>query len=420
MKKNATIQTTYRYRLYPTPTQERALNQMMLHSKRLYNIARLERMWSWQEAKVNISSRQQGKIWVTKARKLDDGFALLPYDTATYVLLRLDKAYQGFFNRIKSGKVGGYPKKMKICDTLEYKFGAGIQFEAISFDSHSKLVKSSNEQKWSILRLMNVGDVRTRYHRIIPAGVRISYASISKDKNGNWFAQLVLDTLQAPNENLAQYHPDMPVIGIDVGITHAFTLSDGTPIKPERHYQSQLRELRVLARHHNRQMRANNPDCYDEKGRSIKGKRPFNKSKRMLKTLEEMRKLHFHVAEKRREWLHALTKYLVDTYEVIVIEDLSPQFMIRNKKLALKALDISFSAFRTMLEYKARLSGKQIIAVNPAYTSQTCRICGVIEKENRPNQKTFCCVACGHTENADVNAAKVILHKGLAKLAQMS
>jgi len=54
-----------------------------------------------------------------------------------------------------------------------------------------------------------------------------------------------------------------------------------------------------------------------------------------------------------------------------------------------------------------------VVAVNPAYTSQTCSACGCVNRENRPDQATFCCIECGYSDNADVNAAKNILHLAL-------
>jgi predicted RNA-binding Zn-ribbon protein involved in translation (DUF1610 family) len=65
--------------------------------------------------------------------------------------------------------------------------------------------------------------------------------------------------------------------------------------------------------------------------------------------------------------------------------------------------------FRTRLEVKVKARGGQVIPVNPAYTSQTCASCGHVAKENRKSQAEFECVECGHTNNADINAAQNIL-----------
>lgn len=74
---------------------------------------------------------------------------------------------------------------------------------------------------------------------------------------------------------------------------------------------------------------------------------------------------------------------------------------------------MSLHSVKMQLEYKCERYGSQLILVNPAYTSQTCSCCGYVDKQNRKTQAKFECVSCGYTDNADKNAAKNILNKGL-------
>jgi len=80
-------------------------------------------------------------------------------------------------------------------------------------------------------------------------------------------------------------------------------------------------------------------------------------------------------------------------------------------------LDQGWHEFRRQLEYKLSWSGGELILISPKYTSQTCSICRFTDKENRKTQMSFCCLKCGHKENADINAAKNILAAGHAVLA---
>ena len=77
-------------------------------------------------------------------------------------------------------------------------------------------------------------------------------------------------------------------------------------------------------------------------------------------------------------------------------------------------LDAAWGEFARQLSYKLEWRGGRVVLVNPAYTSRTCRVCGHERAENRKSQSLFACVACGHTENADVHAAKNILAAGHA------
>jgi transposase len=86
----------------------------------------------------------------------------------------------------------------------------------------------------------------------------------------------------------------------------------------------------------------------------------------------------------------------------------------RKRSLNESVADASFGELRRQLEYKGKLYGCKVVAVDPRYTSQMCSCCGFTKKENRKSQSSFECVSCGFTENADVNAAINILSRGVA------
>jgi IS605 OrfB family transposase len=159
----------------------------------------------------------------------------------------------------------------------------------------------------------------------------------------------------------------------------------------------------------------------------IRGKRKA--SKNWLKQNQRIRKLHQHIANKRRHYTEVVSKDVATRFQTVAIEDLKVKNMTASakgdaenpgKKVAQKAglnrsiLNGGFGMFRTRLEAKVKARGGQVIPVNPAYTSQTCPACLHVAKENRPDQATFQCVECGHTNNADINAAQNILLRSLA------
>ncbi len=130
------------------------------------------------------------------------------------------------------------------------------------------------------------------------------------------------------------------------------------------------------------------------------------------------------MANVRLDALHNLSRQIVDAYEMIAIEDLQLANMTASAKgttenpgrnvkakagLNRSMLNASMRNFRIMLEYKAEAAGGDVMAVDPAYTSQTCSECGYIDRANRPTQSRFCCIKCGFELNADINAARNIL-----------
>jgi len=150
------------------------------------------------------------------------------------------------------------------------------------------------------------------------------------------------------------------------------------------------------------------------------------------KAVARLGAIHSRIAAMRRDFLHQRTTELVRGHALIAIEDLAVKGMTasaagtvdapgRNVKaksgLNRTILRNGWSMARSMLEYKAAWSGVMLVAVPPAYTSQACSACGHTAAENRKIQAVFECVACGHAENADRNAAKNILRRGQEMLA---
>jgi putative transposase len=147
------------------------------------------------------------------------------------------------------------------------------------------------------------------------------------------------------------------------------------------------------------------------------------------KAITRLGNLHRRIARSRADWLHKLSTGLVASHPVIALEDLRvaamsasargtanrPGSRVRQKAgLNRGILDAAWAEFRRQLEYKTAAVGGELIAVNPAFTSQRCSCCGHTDKGNRTTQSSFICLACGHAENADVNAAKNILAAGHA------
>jgi putative transposase len=151
------------------------------------------------------------------------------------------------------------------------------------------------------------------------------------------------------------------------------------------------------------------------------------------KAVKRLGNLHRRIAHQRADWLHKLSTELADQHPVIAAEDLKVKAMTASaagtaerpgKNVKAKAglnraiLDAAWSEFARQLDYKLQARGGELIKVPAPYTSQACSVCGHTEKQNRASQARFKCVACGHAENADVNAAKNILAAGHAVWAE--
>lgn len=228
---------------------------------------------------------------------------------------------------------------------------------------------------------------------------------------GAWWASFLIKTkLPKP-----QPSPEGTAVGIDVGVAQFASLSDGQQFAPAQDYD---REMEKLAKIQRRLSKMQGP---------IRGQRKA--SSNWNKQNRKLQKQHARIANKRRHYTEIVSKDVATRFQTVAIEDLKLKNMTASakgdsekpgKNVAQKAglnrsiLNGGFYQFRTRLEAKVKARGGQVIAVNPAYTSQTCPACGHVAKENRPEQSLFICGECGHTNNADINAAQNILIRALS------
>jgi putative transposase len=171
--------------------------------------------------------------------------------------------------------------------------------------------------------------------------------------------------------------------------------SDGVPIENPRYYQKAQAKLRRAQRK--------------------VARRQNKKSQRRRKAILLLQKAHAHVANQRKDFQHQESYKLVRDFGTIVVEDLNIKGL--SGGLLSKAVhDVGWSSFINMLSYKAENAGRQLLKVDPQYTSQECPNCHAIEKKQLSERVHRC--DCGLTIHRDQAAAMVILGRGLRLQAE--
>lgn len=201
-------------------------------------------------------------------------------------------------------------------------------------------------------------------------------------------------------------HPSTSAVGIDMGVVRLATASDGMVIEP----------INALRKYERQLVRAQKNLARKDKG-----------SNRRRRARLHVSRIQEKIANVRKDYLHKVTTELSKNHAEIVMEDLSVKSMSKSARGTLEApgrnvraksglnkaiLDQGWGLFRTMLEYKQKERGGTLVLVDPAYTSQTCSACGVVDKSSRVSQAVFLCKSCGYTINADLNAACNIFRAG--------
>ncbi len=352
------ILKTYKYRLYPTKAQSRLLDQTVETCRLWYNVCLAERKNVWEKEKRSVNKFEQ-LAKVKEYRKENPYAALLHSHILQVVVADLDKAFGAFFRRVQAGETPGYPryKGRNRLDSFGLKeYGNGFKVDGRR------------------LKISGIGRVRVRWHR--PVEGKIKTVRIRRQA-GEWYACFACEVAEHP------LPPTGNVVGIDVGIHHLLATSENKVFENPRWYRAEQQRLRVIQRRVARR----------KKGGS-------NRRKAVL----DLQRQHFRIANSRKDFLDKRVHYFITHYDVIALEDLHIQGMIRNHHLSKSILDASWGYLKTHLVSKAVEAGREVILVDPAYTSKTCCSCGMVFGELPLADRWINC-SCGLSMDRDVNAA---------------
>jgi len=262
---------------------------------------------------------------------------------------------------------------------------------------------TTNNQKGTVavtnntVKLPKIGHIKAKFPAMING--LIKSATVSKEPTGKYFVSLLVETIVEP---LPKTYSN---IGIDLGLTDFIVLSDGTRVANPK-FLSKLqcklaREQKILAKRREFAKTAN---------RKLSDSRNYQKQK------IKVAKVYERITNCRKDFLHKLSFNLIKNHDVIAIEDLNVKGMVKNKKLAKAISDSSWSAFTTMLAYKADWYGKTLVKIDRWYpSSKTCSGCAhVLTKAELPLQvRSWNCPSCLQKHDRDINASINILNEGL-------
>jgi putative transposase len=365
-----TFRKTYKEKLRPTPAQERMLGDVLWHCRALYNTALEQRITAWQRRHVSISRYEQ-EAELKSIRVEMAEYEAIHSHVLQDVLARLDRTYQAFFRRVNRGEKAGFPR-----------FKGKNRYHSFTFKEYGNGARLDN----GFLVLSKIGRISIHWSRPIEGTPKT--VTISKAADGWYVAISCADVPTHPLPTTGQE------TGIDLGLESFATLADGARICTPIYYRKAEAYLRR---------------CQRRVARRTKG------SHRRRKAVALLAKAHQHIAQQRRDFHHQVAHKLVQISDVIYYEDLRVANMVRNHHLAKSIADAGWSAFLTILAFKAARAGKRVRAVTPAFTTQRCSgpACGVIVAKGL-SVRWHSCPNCGTSLHRDHNAARNILRQGQA------
>jgi putative transposase len=356
---------TFRYRLYPSKTQQKLLDSTLETCRRFYNDCLAERKDVFEAEQRSIGKFEQLKH--VKEIKAANPYARRVHSHILQVVVSdLDKAFRAFFRRVKTGEKAGYPR-----------FKGRNRFDSFGLKELGNGFKIDGRR----LKLSGIGRIPVRWHRAI--GGKVKTVRVVKNA-GRWFACFSCEVEVKP----------LPVtgrsVGLDVGILRLLTTSNGEKTENPKWYRADQARLRVVQRRVSRRKKGSN---------------------RRRKAVMLLQRQHEKTKNRRKDFLNKLACTLVTANDMIAIEDLQVRNMVRNRHLSKSILDAGWGYLRQRLEVKAAEAGRQVIVVDPAYTSKSCSNCGIVFEDLKLSDRWVRC-ACGLSLDRDHNAALNILRRG--------
>ncbi len=233
------------------------------------------------------------------------------------------------------------------------------------------------------IRLPRLGWVRLKERGYLPSHAHINSVTVS-ERGGRWFVSVnVVEDVVVLEEPAAVKGP---VAGVDRGITSLIVVSDGRSIENPRALARRERKLKHLQRAVSRKKRG---------------------SENRRKAVDALRRLHYRIANVRRDTLSKATTTLAKTKSVIVVEDLRVRNMMANHRLAKSIQDAAMAEVARQLGYKTRWYGSRLIVADGWYPStKRCSGCGRVKEKMPLDERVYRCDACGLVIDRDLNAAR--------------
>ena len=362
------LRKSYKYKLKPTPEQERTLELVLWRCRTLYNTALEQRITAWERRRVSVSRYQQ-EAELKDLRADFPEYAAIHSHVLQDVLARLDKTYQAFFRRLADGEKPGFPR-----------FQGANRYHSFTYKEYGNGARLEN----GYLVLSKIGRLAVRWSR--PVEGMPKTVTVSQEADG-WY--VMFSCADVPAQPLL---PTGHETGIDVGLKVFLITAEGDAVENPRHYRRGEKKLAKAQRRVSRR----------KKG-----------SHRRRKAVGHLQRAHQTVQRQRQDFHHKTALHLLREHDTIYLEDLRVANMVRNPHLAKSISDAGWAAFRTILEAKAACAGRRVVAVPPAYTTQDCSGCGTRIPKSL-SVRTHVCRSCGLVLDRDENAARNIQWAGQA------
>ena len=381
------VQRAYRYRFYPTAEQRLSFGAHFGAARWVWNRALEFRTKAYRRRGESVTGVDFSRLLTRLKRTARYGWLRdTPSTVLTQKLRDQDRAFANFF----AGRAK-YPRFRKRRTAQSIRFQLDRRCIQRTFDANDRR-----------LVLPGLGPLRLRWsHRPrcsectdapgCPGCPKPKMVTVKRDAAGRWFVSFMVEEAlraagPAPN----------PVVGVDLGLKDLLTDSGGGRVAPFGALQRRLRGLRRAQRVLSRRRRG---------------------SGRWHAQRRRVARLHARVADARANFLHHVSRRLVDENQAIVTETLNVRGMVRNRRLARAIADAGWGELVRQIAYKAEWAGRVHVQVDPWFPStKRCSACHAVREDLTLADRRWRCRGCGTGHDRDVNAARNLAQEGLRLL----
>jgi len=378
------LKRSYKYRLYPTKNQRHKLQNTLDLCRDLYNSALQERIEAYKKSKVSLSYiDQQNELPILK--KELPAYGQVYAQVLQNVLKRLDTNFKSFFRRVKKHEKPGFPR-----------YRGYDRYDSFTYPQGGFKLKGNR------ISLSKIGDIKLKTSQLLQG--KIKTCTIKKEID-RWYAILTTEI-----EREIKPATELKPVAIDLGIKRFAVL--GIPNSPIQNIE------KILKNKNYKQEIIDNPKYLKKSEKRLrkahrklsltkKGSLERNKTKRVLN------KIYRKINNQRNDFLHKLSREIVNNYNQIFLEDLNINSMLRKHWVSKEISDASWGRFVNYLSYKAEEAGKGVYPLSPKDSSRTCYKCGYVKEDLTLSDRDWICPNCGTQHDRDVNAAFELLNRGL-------
>ncbi len=359
--------STFHYRLYPSTSQSEALSKAFGSCRFVYNKALEHKINKYNKEKVSVSYNELSSSFLLSLKSEFIFLKDIPSQALQQSLRHLDSAYKRFFKFKK-----GFPN-----------FKSKYSKQSFSVPQNVKV-----NFKHNTVYIPKIGNIKTRLHRHFDGIIKT--CTISKSTSNKYYISILVED----GKQLPKFIMGNNLIGIDLGIKHFATYSDGTKIPNPKFYHKHLEKLKRLQ------------SLLSQKK---KGSNNYKKLKLIIA------RLHDTISNSRENFLHQLSSKIISNNHVIFLETLDVKSLMEKsyRSLSRNFGDVALSKFITYLKYKSERYGKKVLQIGKyVASSKICNKCRVKNEELKLEDREWKCSSCGTLHDRDVNAGINVLQFG--------